>query len=742
MQPITPAVGGGRLRLLGLYHALGAEMPVTYVGTYDWPGESVRDQQLTPTLREITVPLSPEHFAAHERLRSQVGGKVVIDTTFHQLGRLSPAYVERAAAEVRQSDIVVFEHPWVYPLVEDALNPSRQLVVYDSQNVEGFLRMSMLDDGGTGSEIAREVIRVERALCKVAPLVLICSQEDRVLFHDLYGIPHAKTKLCPNGVFTRVLRPTDDAGRAQAKKELGISAAAALFIGSGYQFNTEAAWFIIEELAPRLPEVLFVVAGGVASSLPESCRTQPGSNVRITGQLSDEDKRVYLAACDLALNPMFGGSGTNIKMFDYLAAGLPVVTTSIGARGIADVGTPAFLIAPPEEFVRSIDLLLQNPQLRRQISSRGRRLVTELYSWERISPSLGILLERRHQLVRRPAPAFSVVLVTQNCQQNLPRALAALQAHSEDDCEIIVVDQSSHAWSGAAGDSRVLYMHTDLHGAAAAANLGSLVAQGEILAFLGDDFLPAANWLSSARKAFQRPQVAALSASGVDSDFVLREFVVRQESLSAAGGFLAGSGDHRMRVQGNWAPQAREDGRVLLLADNGGAISTGTANVAAWMPLPDSEFVRRAASSILGEASDPSLAGRLAERLEAGECSRTAVLEELVDRAELAGRRCEIAPLLPDIFYDEGIFLLSLDDLLRYDDAEFVTNLYRQALRRDPDTEGLESNLLGLRNGTVTREDVVRSVLGSEEAARVGVKAVGLDAVLPCNAPPGTLIYR
>ena len=41
MQPIDPPVGGGRLRLLGLYHALGADLRATYVGTYDWPGQAV-----------------------------------------------------------------------------------------------------------------------------------------------------------------------------------------------------------------------------------------------------------------------------------------------------------------------------------------------------------------------------------------------------------------------------------------------------------------------------------------------------------------------------------------------------------------------------------------------------------------------------------------------------------------------------------------------------------------------------
>ena len=61
MQPIEPAVGGGRLRLFGLYHASGRICPTTYVGTYDWPGPGYRDHQLTPTLREIDVPLSDRH---------------------------------------------------------------------------------------------------------------------------------------------------------------------------------------------------------------------------------------------------------------------------------------------------------------------------------------------------------------------------------------------------------------------------------------------------------------------------------------------------------------------------------------------------------------------------------------------------------------------------------------------------------------------------------------------------------
>jgi len=79
MQPIEPAVGGGRLRLLGLYHNLGRSLPTTYVGTYDWPGEAYRRHRLSETLEEIDVPLSAAHFAAAAEWKERAGGKTIID---------------------------------------------------------------------------------------------------------------------------------------------------------------------------------------------------------------------------------------------------------------------------------------------------------------------------------------------------------------------------------------------------------------------------------------------------------------------------------------------------------------------------------------------------------------------------------------------------------------------------------------------------------------------------------------
>src|SRR5512135_3281518 len=179
MQPIAPPVGGGRLRLFGLYHNLGKYLPTTYIGTYDWPGEKFRDHKLSETLREIDIPLSESHFSACRELQAQVVGKTIIDVTFHQLGHLSPDYTTYVKNAVRSADIVVFSHPWVYPLVKEEMDNSRQVRIYDAQNVEGVLRCALLDDGGRGTEIVREMVRVEYELCHFADAILVCSDDDK-----------------------------------------------------------------------------------------------------------------------------------------------------------------------------------------------------------------------------------------------------------------------------------------------------------------------------------------------------------------------------------------------------------------------------------------------------------------------------------------------------------------------------------------------------------------------------------
>jgi glycosyltransferase involved in cell wall biosynthesis len=80
----------------------------------------------------------------------------------------------------------------------------------------------------------------------------------------------------------------------------------------------------------------------------------PG-NVDLTGQFAPEFKRAVLSVADLALNPVATGSGTNLKMLDYFAAGTPVVSTPFGARGLGVNPGEHYMIGESHRFGQAIE---------------------------------------------------------------------------------------------------------------------------------------------------------------------------------------------------------------------------------------------------------------------------------------------------------------------------------------------------------------------------------------------------
>lgn len=397
MQPILPAVGGGRQRLLGLYHALGPSIECTYVGSYDWPGEPFRDQQITPGLREIVVPLSPEHHAAAKALAAQMDGRTVIDIAFPDQVYLSPEFLRVAREHVATADVVVFSHPWCYPPLADDLQPG-QLVVYDSHNVEAVLRTSLLDDLPQSRELLTRVADVEYALCRRADLVLACSQDDVNQYQQIMDVDPFCLRIVPNGAFTGRFIAMPRQGQSSQRQELGLPSdrPIAIFMGSLYGPNVEAAKFIARTLAPQCQGWCFVIVGGAGEPLQSESIPE---NLKITGRVDDAHRDALLIAADIALNPMMTGSGTNIKMFDYMAAGLPILTTDVGARGICTSSSApeGIWVEPTVNFPSRCATLLSTLPFPAAWKTSVREAVQRRFSWEAISPALGTLLTVAHR---------------------------------------------------------------------------------------------------------------------------------------------------------------------------------------------------------------------------------------------------------------------------------------------------------------------------------------------------------
>ena len=103
------------------------------------------------------------------------------------------------------------------------------------------------------------------------------------------------------------------------------------------------------------------------------------------GVVDEEEKYELYKLADIAINPMFSGSGTNIKMLDYMSAGIPVITSPIGARGLDLENYVHAIVCPADLISEKISELLSDEKLRDRLRTNARALVDEKYSWVKIS---------------------------------------------------------------------------------------------------------------------------------------------------------------------------------------------------------------------------------------------------------------------------------------------------------------------------------------------------------------------
>ncbi|MGN6498476.1 MAG: glycosyltransferase family 4 protein [Tsuneonella sp.] len=298
----------------------------------------------------------------------------------------------RIAKELRRHKVVVFEHPQMFDLALPYLRDDH-FVVLDAHNIEAHLHANRLAEPGIAGAGARAMRDVERRCMQRADLVFSCSPADAAAAALEYGVDPARIRVAPNGVDVAETPFATDGGRLAAKQRLGISGTAALFIGSRWLANSEAAHRIVA-MAPTRPEITYLVVGAVGEALP---KTLP-ANVVVAGVV--DDLSPWFAAADVAINPMVSGSGSNIKIFEYCAAGLPVVSTEFGARGIEDPDGRAVVTCDLSEFPARIVSLAGSSDLPER-RKRARELVEQKYDWSQIAADIGTSIEAA--LEARPA---------------------------------------------------------------------------------------------------------------------------------------------------------------------------------------------------------------------------------------------------------------------------------------------------------------------------------------------------
>jgi glycosyltransferase involved in cell wall biosynthesis len=377
--PIHPPLGGGQVRVLGLYSQLpGLGIDVDVVALTDY-GTRSATRTLAPGLREIRVPKTEEHNAAEAELarRARLPATDISLALHHHL---TPGYAVALEASARDAGAVVACHPFGLPALEAATD---RPLIFEAQDVETDLKAGMLGDGEASAELVGVVREVERRCCERAAATLVCSSQDAARLGTLFGLASERAIVVPNGANPDAVPFADPALRAERKRRLRLEGVfQALFIGSWHEPNVVAANAIVEA-ARMLPDVRFLVVGSVGRALRID-RSPP--NVDVCGAVEEGFLRSVLGLVDAALNPMRLGSGTNLKMLEYCLSGVPVISSTFGARGLALKSGEHYIAAEPEELAPAVATLRDEPEA--AVAARIRAAqdhVRERFAWARIA---------------------------------------------------------------------------------------------------------------------------------------------------------------------------------------------------------------------------------------------------------------------------------------------------------------------------------------------------------------------
>ncbi len=108
-----------------------------------------------------------------------------------------------------------------------------------------------------------------------------------------------------------------------------------------------------------------------------------------------DDVRPHVARGAVYVVPLRVGGGTRLKIFEAMAMGKAIVSTSIGAEGLPVTdGDDVAIADDPQRFAERVAALLHDDRARRRLATAARQLVVSRYEWSSVGSDLEQALAR------------------------------------------------------------------------------------------------------------------------------------------------------------------------------------------------------------------------------------------------------------------------------------------------------------------------------------------------------------
>ena len=298
-----------------------------------------------------------------------------------------PVFILRARKIIQQCDIVQIEQQSTGVFFAIITNKIwRKPVVADCHDVLQPLRINHTNMLRRILEFFCEII-----IYKFVNLILTVSEEEKELLTSC-GVEQSKIEIIPNGVDTNEFDINKHIQSTfQLRKQYGLeNCHIVTFVGNmEYLPNREAVKLIAFRIAAavkkKVPNVKFLIIGRISEKMDMP-------DLIFTGRVDNVAK--FLSASDVAIAPLLRGSGTRLKILEYFSCALPVVSTTIGVRGLeVKNGIHALITDDIDEFSDMTIELLRDRELASKLGESSRQFVKMKYDWNIIGKKLNAIYE-------------------------------------------------------------------------------------------------------------------------------------------------------------------------------------------------------------------------------------------------------------------------------------------------------------------------------------------------------------
>ena len=267
-------------------------------------------------------------------------------------------------------------------------------VLLTEHNVES---VGLIKAGKVGAEKEGELKELERDLCNSMDVVTTVSSQDRKRLREI-GVK-VPIEVTPNGVDYGRYR-IDEKAREKVRQKYGFDEEEMVLVFHGtlyYRPNMDANELLIKHIFPELDrryENLRLLLIG-----PGHPRVIDGKVMQLPS-IPSEELPIYLSMGDVGVVPLMAGSGSRLKIIEYLATGIPTVSTETGAEGLPVTHGENIIITKDEmeDFIEKTARVLENAGLRERLRESGKRLAEEQLDWEVV---LGKYLEIFERLEKK-----------------------------------------------------------------------------------------------------------------------------------------------------------------------------------------------------------------------------------------------------------------------------------------------------------------------------------------------------